>query len=85
MPLSPNQIREAQEKNSAPKVKEVIEKIDAAMLEGFDGESFTYGDIAGLDGVIERVVFAAYEQQGWLVERKSDQRDGDYWDFTPNE
>jgi hypothetical protein len=85
MPLSPSEIREAQEKNSASKVKEIIEKIDAAMLEGFDGESFTYGDIAGLDGVVERVVFGIYEQQGWLVERRSGQSDGDCWEFIPNE
>lgn len=84
MPLSPNEVARHQVEKNSPAVQTLIERIDEEMLESFDGSRFIWGDLPSKNAVaIERAVFAAYRAKGWYVERMSDQRDGDFWEFSP--
>jgi hypothetical protein len=78
MPITPSEAREKERGRWNPDIARWISKIDEGLGDG--GRKFSTRLQSPL--VVDEII-RVYQHVGWKVERVSDQRDGDYLEFTP--
>lgn len=76
MPLSPAEAKAKQIQNASETLRQVEQKIDAALTQGTRKVAFS-----GVAQFIREEIKRRYERVGWHVRLEHD-RDGGYWDFS---
>lgn len=83
--LRPQELDASRNAEALVQCAELEKKIDAALQRGYQGygRSITYAWPSDMKRHVVEHVMAKYAAAGWGVRIVSEQRDGDYLEFTP--
>jgi hypothetical protein len=85
MAIGPKELLEKVVRDEEPRLRRVEQRIDEALATGYDGRSSVAIDASLFEGIrkpaLDKLI-TAYRQAGWTVEYQSDQREGDFYQFS---
>ncbi len=87
MTITPEQAKETNKRNNKGKIETLEKKIDKILVDNINSCNRREGIIVGVStlelGDLFEFIKERYEDAGWALRYESDQRDGDYYVFTP--